>query len=69
MVRSVGKGHVIGVDLSLETLRAARSHNPDPVINGDNTQLPLRSDLADLVISNGVIMDARRPRLVPNWRA
>ena len=62
MVRSVGKGRVIGVDLSLETLRAARSHNPDPVINGDNTQLPLRSGLADLVISNGVIMvtpDAR----------
>ena len=62
MVRSVGKGRVIGVDLSLETLRAARSQNPDPVVNGDNTQLPLRTGVADLVISNGVIMvtpDAR----------
>jgi len=56
MVRQAGKGRVIGVDLSRETLRSARSHNPDPVVNGDNCRLPLRSDVADLVISNGVIM-------------
>lgn len=62
MVRAVGKGRVTGVDLSLETLRAAREHNPDPVVSGDNMNLPLRTGVADLVISNGVIMvtpDAR----------
>lgn len=56
MVRNAGKGRVISVDLSLETLRAAKTHNPQPVVNGDNMRLPLRSDVADLVISNGVIM-------------
>jgi SAM-dependent methyltransferase len=62
MVREAGKGRVVGVDLSLETLRAAKHNNPDPVVNGDNQRLPLRSDCVDLVISNGVIMvtpDAR----------
>jgi ubiquinone/menaquinone biosynthesis C-methylase UbiE len=62
MVRAAGKGRVIGVDISAEALRAARAHDPGPVGNGDNTRLPLRSDVADLVISNGVIMitpDAR----------
>lgn len=63
MVRGAGKGRVIGVDLSLETLRSAKEHNPDPTTNGDNMRLPIRSDVADLVISNGVIMvtpDARK---------
>jgi SAM-dependent methyltransferase len=62
MVRETGKGRVVGVDLSLQTLRSAKPHNPDPVVNGDNQRLPLRSDFANLVISNGVIMvtpDAR----------
>ena len=62
MVREAGKGRTIGVDISRATLRSARSYNPDPVINGDNMQLPIRTDSADLVISNGVIMitpDAR----------
>ncbi len=56
LVRAAGKGRAIGVDLSLETLRSASEHNPDPVTNGDNMHLPIRSDAADLVISNGVIM-------------
>ena len=55
MVRGVG-GRAIGVDLSFATLRTSREHNPDPVVNADNMRLPLRSDVADLVISNGVIM-------------
>jgi ubiquinone/menaquinone biosynthesis C-methylase UbiE len=63
MVRDAGKGRVVGVDISLESLRSAAQHNPDPVVNADNQQLPIRSDIADLVISNGVIMvtpDAHR---------
>ena len=63
MVRDAEKGRVIGVDISLETLRSAREHNSDPVVNADNQQLPIRNDVADLVISNGVIMvtpDARK---------
>ncbi len=62
MVRQAGKGRAISVDLSRQTLRAAVAHNPDPVLNGDNMRLPIRSEVADLVISNGVIMvtpDAR----------
>ncbi len=62
MVREAGKGNTFSVDISLQTLRSAKSHNPSPVINGDNMRLPIRSDVADLVISNGVIMitpDAR----------
>jgi SAM-dependent methyltransferase len=62
MVRSAGKGSVISVDISRQTLRDAKSHNPSPVLNADNMHLPIRSGAADLVISNGVIMvtpDAR----------
>lgn len=62
MVRSAGKGSVISFDISLQTLRDATTHNPSPVLNADNMHLPIRSDTADLVISNGVIMitpDAR----------
>jgi ubiquinone/menaquinone biosynthesis C-methylase UbiE len=62
MVRESGAGHAIGFDLSQQTLRDAKRHNPDPVVNADNVHLPVRSDVADLVISNGVIMvtpDAR----------
>lgn len=56
MVREAKKGRTLGIDISLKTLRDAASHNPDPVVNGDNMHLPLRDDAADLVISNGVIM-------------
>ena len=62
MVREAGRGSVVGVDLSLATLRAAARHDPGPLVNADNQHLPLRSACADLVISNGVIMvtpDAR----------
>ncbi len=63
LVRSATGRRAISIDLSLETLRAARVANPDPMVNGDNQRLPLASDCADLVISNGVIHhtpDARR---------
>jgi SAM-dependent methyltransferase len=63
-VRAAGRGRVIGVGLSRRTLHDAARHNPDPLVGGDNTSLPIRSDAADLVISNGVIMltpDARAP--------
>jgi SAM-dependent methyltransferase len=56
MVRVAKKGRVVGVDISLQTLRTAATHNPDPVVNADNMALPIRTGVADLVISNGVIM-------------
>jgi SAM-dependent methyltransferase len=62
MVSSAGKGRATSIDISLQTLRDAKTHNPNPVLNADNMRLPVRSDVADLVISNGVIMvtpDAR----------
>lgn len=62
MVRQAKKGRAVSIDLSRQTLRSAMSHNPDPVLNGDNMRLPIRSGVGDLVISNGVIMvtpDAR----------
>jgi len=63
MVREVGKGRVVSLDLSLATLRAAARHAPGPLVNADNQRLPLASGCADLVISNGVIM------LTPDTRA
>jgi SAM-dependent methyltransferase len=62
MAREVGHPRVVSLDLSLATLRAARAHDPGPLVNADNLHLPLPSRCADLVISNGVIMvtpDAR----------
>jgi len=62
MVRELGRGRVVSLDLSLATLRAAARHAPGPLVNADNQELPLASGCADLVISNGVIMvtpDAR----------
>jgi ubiquinone/menaquinone biosynthesis C-methylase UbiE len=56
MVREEGRGRVVSIDISLETLRGAKSHNPDPLLNADNMNIPIRSESADLVISNGVIM-------------
>ena len=56
MVEDAGKGQVISVDISPQTLRSAKEHNSAPLLNGDNMQLPIASDVADLVISNGVIM-------------
>jgi SAM-dependent methyltransferase len=63
MVRDAGKGNAISVDISLKTLESAKQHNPSPVLNGDNMHLPIRSDIADLVISNGVIMVTPNARL------
>jgi len=56
MVGALGKARATSIDISLKTLKAAAGHNPDPLVNGDNMHLPIRSDVADLVISNGVIM-------------
>lgn len=55
MVRRVSSARTIGVDLSLQSLLSARTCDPGPLVNGDNLDLPLRSECADLVISNGVI--------------
>jgi len=62
LVREIGRGCVVSLDLSLATLRSAARHAPGPLVNADNLDLPLRTGCADLVISNGVIMvtpDAR----------
>ncbi len=63
MVREVKQLPVISLDISLETLRTAMSHNSAPMVNGDNTRLPFRSDCADLVFSNGVIHHTPDPRV------
>ena len=56
MIADADKGRAISIDISRRTLHSAKSHNPAPLVNGDNMHLPIRSDVADLVISNGVIM-------------
>jgi SAM-dependent methyltransferase len=55
LVRSIGDAATISVDLSLGSLRAARARDVGSLINGDNLRIPLRSGIADLVVSNGVI--------------
>lgn len=55
LVQRTSGARTVSVDLSIESLRGARKKNPDPLVNGDNLRLPLRSDSADLVVSNGVI--------------
>jgi ubiquinone/menaquinone biosynthesis C-methylase UbiE len=62
LVRRAGKAKAVSLDLSLDSLRAARERNPDPVVNGDNLQLPFKNDCADLVISNGVIHHTPDPK-------
>jgi ubiquinone/menaquinone biosynthesis C-methylase UbiE len=63
LVKRTSGATTVGLDLSLESLRAAGEHSPGPLVRGDNLQLPFRSDSADLVVSNGVIHhtpDAKR---------
>ncbi|OFW66958.1 MAG: hypothetical protein A2Y74_00535 [Actinobacteria bacterium RBG_13_63_9] len=55
LVRRTTKARTVSVDLSMESLRAARKHESGPLVNGDNLFLPFPDDVADLVISNGVI--------------
>lgn len=55
IVRSVGDAKTVNIDLSLGSLRAARSREVGALINGDNLSIPLRTGCADLVVSNGVI--------------
>ena len=62
LVQQTGKARTVSLDLSLESLRAARRHNSDPLVNGDNLRLPFRDDCAHLVISNGVIHHTPDPK-------
>lgn len=55
LVRSVSDARTVGVDISRETIRAARRLEVGPLVQGDNLRLPIRDDCAGLVISNGVI--------------
>jgi len=62
LVGRVSKATTVGLDLSLETLRAARAGDPGPLVNGDNARMPFRGGCADLVVSNGVIHHTPDPR-------
>ena len=63
LVQRTSGATTINVDLSMQTLRdARRRHDPGPLVNGDNLQLPFRDGCADLVISNGVIHCTPNPR-------
>lgn len=53
---------VIGVDLSLGSLRRAQATRHRVLVQGDNLRLPLASGAADLVVSRGVIMTTGAPR-------
>lgn len=55
LVKQVSGARVVGLDLSLHSLRAAQRSEPGPLVNGDNLGLPFASDCANLVVSNGVI--------------
>lgn len=53
---------VVGVDLSLESLRRARRVSRDLyLVEGDILALPVRSGVADLVVARGVIMTTPDP--------
>jgi SAM-dependent methyltransferase len=55
---------VVGVDLSLQSLRRARANGTRDVglAQGDLLDLPVRSGVIDLAISRGVIMTTGNPR-------
>src|SRR3989344_7298560 len=51
-----------GIDLSKESLEFAKKNNPTiKVINASNVNLPLDSNYADIVISDGVIHHTESP--------
>lgn len=55
LVQRSSKSRMVGVDLSLGSLRESLPSEPGPLVNGDNLRLPFRDGCADLVVSNGVI--------------
>src|SRR3990167_1197072 len=51
-----------GVDLSKESLDIAKKLNPEiKTVNASNTDLPIPSDYADIIISDGVIHHTESP--------
>lgn len=53
---------VVGIDLSLESLRRARRAREDlALVEGDVLALPVRTAVADLVVARGVIMTTGDP--------
>ena len=53
-----------GIDLSKESLKIAQNFNPGiKIINASNTELPILSNFADIVISDGVIHHTELPTL------
>ena len=59
----VPQATVVGVDLSLGSLRRVRASDPSIALaEGDNLSLPVRTGAAALVVSRGVIMTTPDPR-------
>jgi SAM-dependent methyltransferase len=63
LVRGVTRARaVVGLDLSLGSLRRARTASPGVAFaQGDLLRIPLRSDSVDFVLSRGVIMTTGAP--------
>lgn len=60
--RSTQAAAVVGVDLSLGSLRRTKARSPGVALTeGDILALPIRSNSVDLVISRGVIMTTGAP--------
>lgn len=60
--RSTPAAAVVGLDLSLGSLRRTKARSPGvQLTEGDILNLPLRTDSVDLVISRGVIMTTGAP--------
>jgi SAM-dependent methyltransferase len=57
----VPAARIVGVDLSLGSLRRAQARSPVALAQGNILDLPLRPASADLVISRGVIMTTGAP--------
>ncbi len=55
LVRRHTRADTLSVDLSVKSLHCARGMDSGPLVAGDNMHLPIASDRADLIISNGVI--------------
>jgi SAM-dependent methyltransferase len=63
LVRDIAPGaRVVGVDLSLGSLRRAQQRSAIALAQGNILELPVRSDAVDLTISRGVIMTTGAPR-------
>jgi len=54
-------GEVVGVDADPDLLRVAREETGLPVLAGDATRLPVRDDVADLVVCQALLINLPDP--------